>query len=107
MANPSLVITCKHLHTHALNHHVVALSSLPISDLYANIYINFNNVLLIHSSSDMECKWNTRLVEITEGEDVEVMLFSSCSRRHYSTGINISVLCVPNAATGVTPGLLA
>ena len=82
---------------------VVALSSLPISILYAHIY----KVLLIHSSADIECKWDKKLVEVTEGENMEVMLFSSCSRRHYSTDIEINVFCVPNDATGVTPGLLA
>ena len=106
MANPSLVITSKHSHTHAHNRHVVALSSLPISILYPHTYINFNEVLLIHSSADIECKWNTTLVEVTEGEG-EVMLFSSCSRRQYSGVIPIRVSCVENSAPGVTPGLLA
>ena len=85
----------------------MALSSLPISILYAYIYINFNDVLLIHSSADIECKWNTTLVEVTEGEGVKVMLFASCSRKQFSGVIPINVLCVNNSAPGVTPGLLA
>ena len=70
-------------------------------------YINFSEVLLIHSFTDIECKWNMTLVEVTEREGAEVMLFSSCSRRQYSGVIPINVLCVPNIAPGVTPGLLA
>ena len=44
---------------------------------------------------------------VTEGEeDIQVELFSSCSRRRFSSDIEIRVSCVPNDATGVTPGLL-
>ena len=45
-------------------------------------------------------------MEVTEGEDLQVMLLSSCSRRHLSTDININVLCIEYKALGVTAGLL-
>ena len=78
-----------------------------------NIVCSYVSTLILtkyyfHSSADIECKWNTTVVEVTEGKGAEVKLFSSCSRRQYSGVIPINVICVPNQVPGfVTAGLLA